>query len=279
MGIGSVARATGIPANTLRTWERRYGFPKPVRTEGKQRAYAPEVVEHLLLVAVALQAGHRPRHVMVLRLADLRGLVAEGESRGPATYTGDLRKMVLALDGPALEGALRRSLARLGALPFLLQDVVPLLDWLGTAWQSGEIGVHHEHFASAHVRLSLDEAWRTLAPPVPASVVCATLPGDLHDMGVHMAAVSVAAGGRRPLVLPGSTPVTHIVEAQRATSATVVVISLSAHADPVASVQSLRDLRAALAESVDVWVGGAGAPCQDTPGITFAGDLTLLAGL
>ena len=33
MSIGEVAALTGVPAETLRTWERRYGFPAPERSE------------------------------------------------------------------------------------------------------------------------------------------------------------------------------------------------------------------------------------------------------
>ncbi len=279
MGIGSVARATGIPANTIRTWERRYGFPTPTRTEGKQRAYSPEVVAHLQLISAALKAGHRPRHVVALPLAELRGLVVGSEPQPAETHHGDVRQMVVALDGPALEGALRRALVRLGGVDFLAQVVSPLLHWLGDAWESGEIGVHHEHFASGHVRGVLDEAWRSLAPPVAASVVCATLPGEEHDLGVHMAAVAIAAGGLRPLVLPGSTPLTHIIAAQQATRSDTVVISLSAHADPVESVRAIRDLRAGLSDSVRIWLGGAGAPQKSMAGVTVGTDIAVLARL
>ncbi len=31
--IGAVERATGIPANTIRVWERRYGLVNPARDE------------------------------------------------------------------------------------------------------------------------------------------------------------------------------------------------------------------------------------------------------
>jgi DNA-binding transcriptional regulator YiaG len=34
LSIGTLSSATGVPVDTLRTWERRYGFPAPTaRTE------------------------------------------------------------------------------------------------------------------------------------------------------------------------------------------------------------------------------------------------------
>lgn len=37
--IGAVARLTGIPAATIRAWERRYGIPRPSRTASGRRLY------------------------------------------------------------------------------------------------------------------------------------------------------------------------------------------------------------------------------------------------
>ena len=41
LSIGTLSSATGVPVDTLRTWERRYGFPAPVtRTGGSHRRYS-----------------------------------------------------------------------------------------------------------------------------------------------------------------------------------------------------------------------------------------------
>ena len=39
LSIGDLARLTGMPAATLRSWEDRYGFPRPQRLEGGHRRY------------------------------------------------------------------------------------------------------------------------------------------------------------------------------------------------------------------------------------------------
>ena len=48
--IGAVAKAPGINASTLRIWEHRYGLPKPHRTGGGARRYAPSEVQRLKLI-------------------------------------------------------------------------------------------------------------------------------------------------------------------------------------------------------------------------------------
>jgi DICT domain-containing protein len=42
LSIGELARRTSVPAATLRSWEDRYGFPRPHRGEGGHRRYRPE---------------------------------------------------------------------------------------------------------------------------------------------------------------------------------------------------------------------------------------------
>ena len=39
LSIGELARRTGVPAATLRSWEDRYGFPRPQRLAGGHRRY------------------------------------------------------------------------------------------------------------------------------------------------------------------------------------------------------------------------------------------------
>ena len=38
--INAVAEMTGVPAPTLRAWERRYGIPRPGRSESSYRLYS-----------------------------------------------------------------------------------------------------------------------------------------------------------------------------------------------------------------------------------------------
>lgn len=80
LNIGAVAKATGIPASTLRTWERRYGYPSPERTEGGHRVYEPSVVERLELVAEALDEGHRAGRVVGRSTDELRRLLGRPSS-------------------------------------------------------------------------------------------------------------------------------------------------------------------------------------------------------
>jgi DNA-binding transcriptional MerR regulator len=61
VGIGALSRAAGVTVETLRTWERRYGFPAPTRTASGHRLYPVSCVPRLRRTADALSRGIRAR--------------------------------------------------------------------------------------------------------------------------------------------------------------------------------------------------------------------------
>ena len=78
LAIGALSRATGIPVETLRTWETRYGFPVPDRRPSGHRVYALSTIPRLKRIAEALARGHRARQVVSASDADLKLLLAYG---------------------------------------------------------------------------------------------------------------------------------------------------------------------------------------------------------
>ena len=66
-GIAAVERDTGISKDTLRVWERRYGFPSPLRDATGERVYPAAQVQRLRMLKRLLDTGHRPGRVVPLR--------------------------------------------------------------------------------------------------------------------------------------------------------------------------------------------------------------------
>jgi MerR-like DNA binding protein/GAF domain-containing protein len=57
--LKAVSQRTGIPAATLRTWERRYGFLRPLRSSGGYRLYGEEEIARIQQVKYLLDQGIR----------------------------------------------------------------------------------------------------------------------------------------------------------------------------------------------------------------------------
>lgn len=56
--IGTASRMTGIPVDTLRVWERRYGVVKPLRSPGADRLYRQDDIKRLTLLKKLVDRGH-----------------------------------------------------------------------------------------------------------------------------------------------------------------------------------------------------------------------------
>src|SRR5947209_5023206 len=55
--VKAAARATGVAENTLRTWERRYGVPRPERAASGRRLYDEIDVALVRRMAAFIEAG------------------------------------------------------------------------------------------------------------------------------------------------------------------------------------------------------------------------------
>jgi hypothetical protein len=202
LSIGALSNATGVPVETLRTWERRYGFPSPIdRTEGRHRRYSASTVDEVRLALQALDLGHRPSAVLGRSPAQVRELIGavllvgtEAAFQPPSSSPQDERiveswlELTRQSEGERLSHEFSRSMAEIGALEFLERRMGCYLRRVGDAWAAGELRVMHEHLASERAREFLAAQWRTLseraARPNAPAVVMATPSGERHVLGL-----------------------------------------------------------------------------------------------
>jgi len=266
MSIGAVSRAVGIPVGTLRNWERRYGVPTPERTEGGHRLYGPETIGFLEMVNIAMRHGHRPAQLLCLSSDDLATLISvdsTGPGLEPSAESGrsypDLMSAIKNFDSEHLFTAFRKEVARGGLANFVIEYVIPILGEMSTEWESGNLSIQQEHFASEVLRDFLSAEWRALSTNgAPLRVVCATFPGEQHFLGLHMAAALMAVEGIHILFLGPDLPISGTIEASAVFNADAVVISCSVFSDFEANQNMLNALCEGLAPSTEVWVGGMG---------------------
>lgn len=102
--IAAVAELTGIPAETLRTWERRYGVVNPERTAGGQRRYSNEEVDRLCLIAQLVESGSRISTLAKLDLSELRQRLELSQDQ-PRPVHGDIRVLWIGSTPARLDGA------------------------------------------------------------------------------------------------------------------------------------------------------------------------------
>ena len=118
--VKHAAAMTGIPADTLRMWERRYRVVEPVRSEGGYRLYDDAAIARLSAMRALVAAGWSPRLAAEqVRSGTTAGPIADPPTAGGGASAavdgepvGDVDALVaIAQDFDA--GALQRLLAQM----------------------------------------------------------------------------------------------------------------------------------------------------------------------
>jgi DNA-binding transcriptional MerR regulator len=262
--LGAVARLTGLSPHVLRAWERRYRAVVPLRTPGGTRRYRESDVARLRKLRAAVAAGHPISEVAQASDVDLeRRLQLAPEAPTPAL--GPVLEAIGRLDGPEVERLLGSQLAALGPAQFVRGVASPLLREVGVRWESGGLCIASEHLASSILRSLLGAALRSRASALQAApVLFTTLPGEQHELGALMAAVTTADAGGHPVFVGGGLPISEIVDAAESLGAAAVAVGVC-HQNGVEPATGLRALRAALPAAVEVWVGGPGTGALALP--------------
>ena len=225
--IGIVSRMTDIPENTLRAWERRYGFPESARTGGGHRLYSE--IEVLRLQWVKARVGEGMQISQAVRALQH----IEEEGRFPeAPLSTQTSSLYTTEDSPTLEHFRKRILDALldhdaGVADQVLADIMavypletvilniigPLFMEIGEAWSHNEISIATEHFATQRLRSYLLSWAQTSAPPVPVKpVVLACAPGEWHEGSLLMFGVLLRRL-RWPIVYLGqSVPLPDLIQ-------------------------------------------------------------------
>ena len=285
LSIGALSRATGIPIETLRTWEARSGYPVPERKPSGHRVYRLTSVPRLRRIAEALARGHRAGDVVTASdqtLADLltvTGVTSTASRPTTAVAKGgpsDLLQAVQTFDAADLTRTLLQDWARLGPLDFLQTRVAPAIREIGDAWEGGRLEIRHEHFFSEKV----GDLLRSLRLPFEERahgplVVCSSLPGESHALGLQMAALVLSIAGCRTLFLGTEVPAVQIASLARDLNARAVAVSVSRASRGAAMTAQISSLRRSVPRRVGLIVGGDGAP-RPRPGIAVIQDLAEL---
>lgn len=286
LSIAAVERDTGLSKDTLRVWERRYGFPTPGRDGIGERAYTLAEVEKLRIVKRLLDAGHRPGRIVPLSHEQLQELADQTVDQPLRQADGlmacdDLRShidLIRAHDASRLRIELTRLLSRVGVARFVTEVVAPLNAAVGDAWIRGQMEIFEEHIYTETVQIVMRAAIASVPDPVePAHprVLLGTFPGEPHGLGLLMAEALLALEGCRCVSLGVQTPVWDIVLAATALRSDIVALSFTGCMSPNQIVDGLTELRSKLPPGVALWAGGS-APVlhrRPVPGVVAIASL------
>ena len=274
--IAEVERDTGIGKDTLRVWERRYGFPQPMRDSLGERLYPLQQVHKLRLIKRLMDTGHRPGKIVAQSIEQLQELLnrmnlAKSTAHTNADHTPDISALDantpwlrwLAEDrSDLIKQALRQHIIKQGLGSTVEDLVAPLCVYVGESWLRGELSVYQEHLFSATLQQVLREAIASVEASDPAldhhpRVLLTTTPGEHHSLGLLMAECCFALESCARFELGVSTPVMEILQAIAHMQIDVLALSFSAYASRNDVLSSLQQLVDGVPAGVEIWAGGS----------------------
>ncbi len=227
--IGELARRAGVPAATLRAWERRYGVLDPVRGESGYRLYSQRDERRVRAMAELIAQGVAPAEAArrlgpAAERAPLGSTAGEGEPAIAATLRNDLRGALLAFDGEAADKVFDRAVGQLTVETLLAHLILPVLRDLGDGWARREVTIGQEHFASNLLRgrmLGLARGWGGGSGRL---ALLAAPSGERHDLGLIAFGLSLRARGWRIAFFGADTPLHSLLSAAEETEPTICVL-------------------------------------------------------
>lgn len=256
---GAVVQRTGVPADTFRAWERRYGLPAPARTLGNQRLYSDRDIATIDWLRDQTRAGLSiSQAVRQFRAADAvdplpptatpaeRDNVVEGGA--DTRMSGFLEEVVRAMidyDAARASRAVEEALALLPIEDVCLHLLQPALYEIGHRWARGEVGISTEHFASAFVIRKLGALFNLSQPEQGRGPIVATcLEGEMHEVGLLLTCLFLSRRGFSILYLGPNLPLDDLVKTLRRVRPPLVLLSASTPPAAVQLAAASRDLRA-----------------------------------
>jgi DNA-binding transcriptional MerR regulator/methylmalonyl-CoA mutase cobalamin-binding subunit len=266
-----VTRLTGLSADTIRAWERRYDAVIPARTDGNTRRYSAEDVRRLGLLKEATHRGYRIGDIAKLSERELMSLAtAEDEISahgGDAASTAarpenaflkiqrDYLEAIARFDTRFAADLLARTSTIFSPRDFVFEVVLPVLRETGDRWMRGEFTAAHEHVVTHQARNLIDSILRLSSPhPGAPKLIAATPEGQMHEFGALTGAMLAGLRGFEVLYLGAQVPAPDIAHAHELAGSDIILLSV-VYRGTSREVAALAASIDEVANAAEVWVG------------------------
>jgi DNA-binding transcriptional MerR regulator len=217
--VKAVVQQTGVKADRLRVWERRYGLPAPMRNPAGRRLYSRRDVETIRWLAARQAEGLNISQAVAL----WRRIEAEGRDPldvaplapplRPAADSGlsDLREAWIqacqAFHEPRAEETLSRAFSLYPPETVCLEVLLRGLAEIGSLWYAGKVTVHQEHFASALAMRRVEALLTGLpSPSRPGCILVACPPQEAHSFNLLLLSYLLRRHGWEVVYLGADVP-------------------------------------------------------------------------
>lgn len=229
--IKNVAERTGVPVQTLRAWERRYGIPRPSRApSNRYRVYSEHEIADVLWMKRQIEAGLTPGQASLLLREQHRPKATASASESPlATLKANFQAAALETDMIAAREILDEAFTLLTPAQVALQIIQPAMVEVGERWVPNELTVWQEHAASNLVRQKLLVVLQSQPPPLVSAphLIAACAPAEEHELGLLVVTLLANRQGWQTTYLGQATPLEDLISLAHKRQPTAILVSVT----------------------------------------------------
>ena len=273
--IRILAERTGVPPSTIRAWERRYGILQTQRTPSGHRHYSDEDVMFVKRLQAHLDQGSSiSRAIRELDNWQTNENLHQSQLQVSQQQKWQhlIDKLLHAIgrfDDLQLDITYQQALALYDVDIVTEQILRPTLVILGARWKKGTASIAEEHFFSTYMRNKIGARLHHSARNKGPILVIACVPGEHHELGSLMFALSAQNAGYRLLLLGANLPLDQVLPAVNKAQAAGVVLSLVTRPPDTALANALDEL--AEVAKVPIMLGGVAHGDMTTSSVHLLG--------
>ncbi len=226
--IRTVSDLTKVNPITLRAWERRHGLFEPVRKDSGHRLYTQEHIDLIIRVVGLLDRGMRIGQIKTQLEAENAAHMTSDQVINDTwkRYIDRMIAAVIQFNEAELEDVYGEALALYPIDKVTEKLLKPLLTELGRRWEKDEGSIAEEHFFSFYLRNKLGARFHHRTTPRNGpKLLMACLPGDRHEAGLLLFALTANAAGYQTILLGSDMPLDNLVDVARKTDSRAIVLS------------------------------------------------------
>lgn len=227
--LSAVLRETGLKADLVRAWERRYDLPRPQRSAGGHRLYSQFDIETLKWLKEKKTQGLSISNAVELwKSLEQNGedpLSTKGTDNKPLRVFDGTKSSIISelrenwiracsnFDGSAAEETLNQAFATHSVESVVTEILQEGLREIGRGWHAGSLTVQQEHFASSLAERRLQTLLSLTPPPTrPQTVLLGCPPGELHALPTTIFDLFLRRKGFNVIDLGANIPLDQMVE-------------------------------------------------------------------
>lgn len=208
--IADVSAITGIKKDTLRKWEQRYDFLKPMRLSNSYRQYSQHQVEFLFILSGKIKEGLSLKKAIAATNEVIH--TANSSAHQSHYFFFQLLAYGEQCNEDKFSYTLHQAHQQCGLTTYLQEIVQPFLKEVGNRWATKQWAEYQEKFSSTLLQHHLIELSHQIPIPQNAKLVMgACLPNEQHELPLHILLLQIQLKGYR-IFLIGQSPAPGTIE-------------------------------------------------------------------